>query len=66
METIKQIFQEDNGRMSATRVMCFICLINAVVLCYVPAGTLANVSLWIGFAFGSKLIQKPFEKGIDA
>ena len=62
MEILKQFFTEDNNRMSLMRLMCFICLLNAIVLCYLPSGTIASVSMWLGVAFGSKLIQKPMEK----
>ncbi len=59
METIKQFFQEGSS-MSLMRLMCFICLIVAIVKAF-TGGTLADGSLWLGVAFGSKLIQKPME-----
>ena len=59
---IKEMFSEDNGRLSATRLMCFMCLANAIALSWLHAGELGTTSMWLGVAFGAKLIQKPMEE----
>jgi len=54
------IFKEDNGNWSWTRVFGTIALINALITCWTTRD-LGMTSLWLGSAFGPKLIQKPFE-----
>lgn len=46
--------------MSLMRLMCFLCLLVAIAKGF-TGGTIADCSLWLGVAFGSKLIQKPME-----
>jgi hypothetical protein len=58
--------QEDNGSNSATRLMCFTSLINAMGLSWyyvykgtaAPADTLIIIFLFVIGAFAPKLIQK--------
>jgi len=62
MEAIKQILQDDSGRMSSMRLICVVCLAMAIIRCFMGC-SVAELSLWIGAACGGKVIQKPFEKG---
>ena len=64
VQTIKEILQDDNGRMSSMRVICILCIVMAIVRCFMDCGV-PELSLWIGAAAGGKAAQKPFEtKGI--
>lgn len=60
---IREMFSEDNDRLSATRLMCFICLVNATALSWFHPDAI-NVGMWLGTAFGAKLIQKPMEETV--
>lgn len=69
---MKQFFQEDNGRLSMTRLTTFILVITAIILSLtagwlVIAGKLITeltylIGVLLGFSLGSKVTQKYAEK----
>lgn len=61
MKKIAEIFQENNGNMSAMRVYCFIALLVAVALSF-NGGSFDMIILWLVAAFAPKSIQKFTEK----
>lgn len=58
---LREMFTEDNGRISILRMMCFMCLVNAIWLSHNGA-TIDIQSVWIGGAFAAKIVQKPMEE----
>lgn len=69
---MRQFFQEDNGRLSMTRLTTFILVVTAILLA-LTAGWLVIagkviieltylIGVLLGFALGSKVTQKYAEK----
>lgn len=69
---ILELFQEDNGALSAIRLLLFVVYINVLVnwniSCYhegklvdIPGGVLGV----LGILAGAKLFQKPLEQKVD-
>lgn len=60
---LREAYSEDNGRISILRIMCFMCLVNAIWLSNHGA-TIDIQTVWMGGAFAAKIVQKPMEKGV--
>ena len=58
---MREIFTEDNGRLSAMRIYCLVALVVAVALAF-TGGSLEMIILWLVAAFAPKSIQKYAEK----